>query len=100
VPRRRGARRADVDRPERVPCLDEEALDVGLDGQVGLCDRRAAELLGERPRALLAAVVVDEDARALGGERPRARRADPARGARDQDALPCEARLHGASLFR
>ena len=92
--------RADVDRPERVPCLGEEALGVGLDGQVGLCDRRAAELLGERPRALLAAVVVDEDARALGGERPRARRADAARRARHHDALPCEPRLHGASLCR
>ena len=92
--------RADVDGPERVPCLGEEALGVGLDGQVGLCDRRPAELVGERPRALLAAVVVDEDARALLGERPRARGADAARRARHHDALPCEPRLHGASLCR
>ena len=81
---------ADVHAAERLPRVFEQALDVRLDREVGLRDRGAAELLGECSRALLAAVVVDEHPRALGGERPSAGRADAA-GRSGDDAHPCPA---------
>ena len=89
---------ADVDRAERVPRVGEEAVDLGLDGQVGPGDGRAAELLRQRLRSLLPAVVVDEDVRSLGSERARAGCADPARRAGDDDAVPCEPCFHGLGL--
>ena len=49
---------------------------------------------------LLAAVVVDDDSRAFGGEGPRAGAADPAGSARDEDAQVGEARLHRPRLVR
>ena len=60
--------------------------------QIGLGDRRTAELVRERPRALLAVVVVDEDTRALGRERARARRADAARRTGDEHAAVAPSR--------
>ena len=68
--------------------------------EVGLRDRRAADLGCDRVRPLLAAVVVDEHVRALGGEQSRAGRADPAGGAGDDDALACEARVHEGVGYR
>ena len=62
-------RGAGLERADRLVRLLEQSVDVGLDRQVGAGDRCAAELLRERPRPLLAAVVVDEHARALGRER-------------------------------
>ena len=88
--------RADVDRAELSPRGRKEAIDVVLARQVGLRGRCASELGSERRRALGAAVVVDEDARSLGREQARTRRADAAGGAGDDDALPCEARIHEA----
>ena len=73
-------------------------VDLLLVGQVGLEGGRAAELLGDRADTLLAAVPVQRDARALGGECPRARRADAARGARDEDALAAKPGLHRGRL--
>ena len=74
-------RSADVDRAERLARGREEAVDVGLDRQVGLRDRGAADLGRDGGRPLLAAVVVDEHLRALGREeaRARARRCPPRR---------------------
>ena len=66
----------------------EEPVDVLLDREIRLRDRRAADLLRERTRALLAAVVVDEHASAFGGERPRAGRADSAGCTRDTTPFP------------
>ena len=85
---------ADVDPPERGARLLEEPVDLALVGQVGLEHGRAAELGGDGARPLLAAVVVDGDAGALGRERARAGRADAARRAGDQHALPRETGLH------
>ena len=79
---------ADVDLPERGARFVEEPVDLALVGQVGLEHGRAAELGRDLARPLLAAVVVDGDARALGRERPGAGRADAARRAGDQHALP------------
>ena len=87
-------RRADVDRAERLARRREQPVDVGLDRQVGLRGRGAADLGRDGRRALLAAVVVDEHLRALRGEGTRARGADPARGAGDDHALACETGLH------
>ena len=78
---------ADVDLPERGARLHEESVDVRLDREVGLRDRRTAELCGKRLRPLLAAMEVDENPCALRRERACARRADAARRSRDQDAL-------------
>ena len=61
-------RGADVDRAELLARGREEPVDVGLDRQVGLRDRRAADLGRDGRGALLAAVVVDEHLRALRGE--------------------------------
>ena len=82
-----GDRGADVDPPERRARLGEEPVDLELVGQVGLQHRRAAERGGDLARPLLAAVVVDGDARALGRERARAGGADAARRAGDEHAL-------------
>ena len=87
---------AHVDPPERGARLLEEPVDLALVGQVGLEDGRSTELGRHRPRPLLAAVVVNRDARSLGRERARARRADAARRAGDQHALPGEPCFHVA----
>ena len=89
-----GDRGADVDPAERRARLCEEPVDLVLVGQVGLEHRRAAELRGDLARPLLAAVVVDGDARALGRERAGAGGADAARCAGDEHALACEPGLH------
>ena len=89
-------RGADVDRAERVARLVEQAVDVVLDGEIRLRDGRAAELLCQRARPLLATVEVDEHARAFRGERASARRADPARRAGDHYALALKPRLDPA----
>ena len=73
---------ADVDGPERLARLVEEAVDVRLDREDRPARPRPAELVCQRPRALLAAMEVDEDARALRRERARAGRADAARARR------------------
>ena len=49
---------AHVDRAEFLAGGCEKLVDVVLDGQVGLGDRRAADLRRERGRPLLAAVIV------------------------------------------
>ena len=85
---------ADVDRAELVARRCKEPVDVVLDRQVGLGDRRAADLGRNRRRPLLAAVVVHEHLGALGGEEPRARGADPAGGTGDDDAFACKTRVH------
>ena len=82
-----------VDGTERVARLGQQALGVGLDGEVGLHDRRAVELVSHHPRALFAAAVVDDDARSLGREGAGARGADPPGGAGDDDSLAGEAGL-------
>ena len=82
-----GDRGAHVDRAELLARDCEQPVDVVLDRQVGLGDRRAADLGRDRCRPLLAAVVVHEHLRALGGEEPRAGGADPAGGTGDDDAL-------------
>ena len=79
---------AHVDPPERGARLLEEPVDLALVGQVGLEHGRSTELGRHRSRPLLAAVVVNRDPCALGRERTRARRADAARRAGDQHALP------------
>ena len=89
-----GDRGAHVDRAELLARGREEPVDVVLDRQVGLGDRRAADLGRNRRRPLLAAVVVHEHLRALGGEEPRAGGADPAGGTGDDDAFACETRFH------
>ena len=89
-----GDRRADVDAAELLARLREERVDLRLVGEVGAERDRAAELRGERLRALAAAVVVNDDARALGCERARARGADAARRPGDDDALACESGVH------
>ena len=91
---------AHVDRPERVARLREQAVDVRLDREVGLGDRHPAELVGQRPRALLAAMEVDEDPGALRREGARAGRADAARGAGDDDALAVKSGLDPLRLLR
>ena len=58
----------------------------------------AAELSGDGLCPLTAAVVVHEHRCALRCERTRAGRADAARGARDEDTLAGQARLHGREL--
>ena len=89
-------RDADVDAPKRRAHLVEHALDLRLDREVGTCDRSAAELSRERKGALLAAVVMHDEPRALGRERACARRADPTRATGDQHPLPMKARLDAA----
>jgi len=79
---------ADVHRAKRDARVVDEAIDVGLDGEVRLHDRRAAELVRERAGTLLAALVEDKHACTLGRERAGARGADAAGGAGDHDALP------------
>ena len=64
-----------------------------LIGEVGL-DGRRLEGTGELAGPLFAAVIVDDDAGALAGERPRARGADPSGSAGDEHALACETRFH------
>ena len=80
------------------PDSGEEPVDLGLVGQVGPHDRRAAELARNGVRPLLALVVVDDHPRTLGGEGARAGGADPARGARDDDAATVEAGVHATNL--
>ena len=58
----------------------------------------AAELVRNGVRPLLALVVVDDPPRALGGEGARAGGADPARGARDDDAATVEPCVHATNL--
>ena len=87
---------ADVDLAERGSRLVEEAVDVGLVREVGLDDRRSAELVGERSRPLVAAVEVDDDPCALGSERANARRADAARRPGHEHALALKPRLDAA----
>ena len=89
-----GDRGADVHRAELLARGREEAVDVGLDRQVGLGDRRPADLGCDRRGPLLAPVVVHEHVRALGGEEPRAGGADPAGGTGDDDSFACETRVH------
>ena len=89
---------AHLDRAEGLARVCEEPVHLGLVGQVGPGERRAAELVGQRAGALRAAVMVHEHARALGGERARARRADAARCAGHDDALAGEPGLHARSL--
>jgi hypothetical protein len=74
----------------------EETVDVGLHGEIGLNDRGAAELLRECSRPLLAAVVMNEHPRALGGKRPCARGADASGCPGDQHALALEPRVDAA----
>ena len=81
-------------RPSAERACREEPVDLVLVGQVGLEHRRAVERGGHLARPLLAAVVVDGDAGALGGERARARSADPAGCAGDEHSLACEPGLH------
>ena len=85
---------AHVDRAELLARGCKQPVDVVLDRQVGLGDRRAADLGRDRCRPLLAAVVVHEHLRALGGEEPRAGGADPAGGTGDDDPFACETRFH------
>ena len=95
-----GDRCADVDRAERRACCSEEPIDVGLDGQVGLGDRRAADLVRYGRRSLLAPVVVDEHVRSLGGEQACARGADSSRRAGDDHSLACETGVHEGVGYR
>ena len=74
----------------------EQALDVGLGGEVGCHDRRVSELGRERTRPLLAAVVMDQDARAFGCKGASARCADPAGGTGDDNALALKPRVRAA----
>ena len=94
-----GDGRADVDVPEGVARLVEQAVDVRLDREVGLGDRHAAELVGQCPRALLTAMEVDEDPGALRREGSRAGRADAAGGAGDDDALAVKTGLDPLRLL-
>ena len=97
VPRPRALNRdADVDLAEGRPGVGEQPLDVALDREVGLRDRRAADLVRECACPFLALVVVDENAGTLCGEGPHARRADPTGCARDQHALAVKPRLDAA----
>ncbi len=89
-----GDGRAHVDRPERATGGLEQCVDFRLDREIRSGDRRSAELGGDCRGPLLAAVVVDEHVRALGGEETGAGRADAAGGAGDHHALPCEAHVH------
>ena len=66
-----------IHRSERVARLGKEPIDRGLVGEVGLGDGCTAKLRRERPRPLLASVVVDHHARALRSEGARARGSDP-----------------------
>ena len=93
-----GDRGADLERPDRLARVREQPVDLVLDRQVRAGDRCAAELLRERPRPLLAAVVVDEHTRALGRERAGAGRADPTGRAGDDHATTCQPGVHGRSL--
>ena len=95
-----GHRRAHVDRAELLARGCEQPVDVVLDRQVGLGDRRAADLGRHRFRPLLAAVVVHEHLRALGGEEPRAGGADSAGGTGDDDPFACETRFHEGVGYR
>ena len=81
-------RGADLDLPECVARFCEQAVDVGLDGEIRLRDRRVAELGGQRSRSLLPSVEVDENARPFCRECARARRADSAGCAGDTTPLP------------
>ena len=87
-------RGADVDPAERRARLLEEPVDLVLVGQVGLQRRGAVERCRHLARALLATVVVDDDARALRGERTGASCADAAGRSGDEHALAGEAGLH------
>jgi hypothetical protein len=69
---------ADVDPSERGTRFLEQPVDFVLHGEIGLRHGCPAQLLCDGACALIAAVVVDEHARALACERPRAGRADPA----------------------
>ena len=66
----------------------EQFVDLGLVRQVGAGDQSAAELVRERLGAVTAAVVMDDDVGAFGGERTGAGRSDPAGRAGDEHA-PC-----------
>ena len=90
-----GDGRAHVDRARASRARSSNSrVDIRLARQVRLGGRRAADLGGDCRGPLLAAVVVDEHVRALGGEETGAGRADAAGGAGDDHALPCEARVH------
>ena len=91
-----GDRGTHIHRPERVARIGKEAIDRGLVGEVGLGDRCTAKLRRECPRPLLASVVVDQDARALGSEGARTRGSDPPGGTGHEHALPCQPGLHGS----
>ena len=71
-------RGADVDLPERIARCCEQAVDVGLDGEIRPRDPRAAELVGQCSRALFPSVEMDENACSFRGECAGARRADSA----------------------
>jgi hypothetical protein len=83
-------RGADVERARGV----EEPIHLCLFGQIGADGEPAAELLDQRLRPLAPVVVVNDDLAPLRREGARAGRADPARRARDEDALPLESGLH------
>ena len=86
-------------RPSASTAPRDERVGRRLVAQVGL-QRDAADLCGERLGRLGARVVVDADARALGRQRTRRRRADAARRAGDQDRAAFESELHGRELSR
>ena len=74
-------------RPSASRARANSALDLRLVGEIRAERERARQLGRERFGALAAAAVVDDDARAFRRERPRARGADAAGGAGDEDAL-------------
>jgi hypothetical protein len=57
-------------------------------------DGRDRGVVGRHSRERLAVDVADEDAGALGGERPRGGEADPARARGDEDAVALEVEVH------
>ena len=91
---------ADVDRAELLARHCKQPVDVVLDRQVCLRDRRAADLGRNCSRPLLAAVVMHEHLGALGGEEPRAGGADPAGGTGDDDPFACKTRVHEGVGYR
>ena len=92
-------RGADVDPAESSARLGEQPVDVGFRGEVGLRRRRGSDLTGERVRALLAPVVVDDDARAFAGERAHAGAADSPRRSCDEHTLVLQPGLDARRLL-
>ncbi len=90
-----------VEAAERRARLLEEPVSLVLPGQVGLGEHGALAALGGHGLGPVApAVVVDDDAGALGREGARAGGADAARGARDEHALAGEPCVHGGQCWQ